>query len=165
MVELFPSLSVGSTDTQRTDRTLMANSRRKWLAFGRRIGNGTLFAIALAIPLAGASLAQDAGVSGIPQGPGNINGVNGSVRDPSGVGNAGKVAPLPEPNIGPVTPPAVAPVYSTGPLVRRGPARVGLVRPQWSRLPPRARRAVEEAAVKENDRLLKHGVTSICRGC
>jgi len=29
----------------------------------------------------------------------------------------------------------------------------------------RARHRAERAAVKENDRLLKHGVTSICRGC
>jgi hypothetical protein len=32
-------------------------------------------------------------------------------------------------------------------------------------LPPRARHAAERAAVKENDRLLNHGITSICRGC
>jgi len=29
----------------------------------------------------------------------------------------------------------------------------------------RERRKAEQAQVKENDRLLHHGVTSICRGC
>jgi hypothetical protein len=137
----------------------MASARRGWLALARRRLSSALFGGALAILLAGASLAQDAGVSGIPLGPANINGVNGTVRDPSGVGNASKVAPLPEPSIQPVMPPAAAPLTST----RVG--RVGVVQPRWSRLPPRARHKLEEAAVKENDRLLKHGITSICRGC
>jgi hypothetical protein len=42
---------------------------------------------------------------------------------------------------------------------------VRVARPRWSRLSPRARRIAERAAIKENDRLLRHGVTSICRGC
>jgi hypothetical protein len=29
----------------------------------------------------------------------------------------------------------------------------------------RTRRSAERAAVKENDRLLNHRITSICRGC
>lgn len=125
----------------------------------RRVRAKLLLAGAIAVLLAGGALAQDAGVSGIPPGPGNINGLNGSVRDPSGIGNASKVAPLPEPSIHPVTPPAAAPLVST----RVG--RVGVVRPRTSQLSPRARRIAERNAVKENDRLLKHGITSICRGC
>ena len=39
------------------------------------------------------AFAQDAGVSGIPRGPGNAGGLNNSLNDPSGVGNAAKVAP------------------------------------------------------------------------
>jgi hypothetical protein len=144
-----------------TGRTadLLAKAQRERFASARRIGSMVFLGGVLAILLAGTSVAQDAGVSGIPQGPGNINGPNGSGRDPSGIGNASKMAPLPGPSVQPVTPPAAAPLTST----RVG--RVGVVRPRWSRLPPSARRKLEEAAVKENDRLLKHGITSICRGC
>jgi len=42
--------------------------------------------------------AQDAGVSGIPPGPANARGLNGSVNDPSGIGNAARVPALPPPS-------------------------------------------------------------------
>jgi hypothetical protein len=38
------------------------------------------------------------GVSGIPSGPGSVGGVNNSVNDPSGIGNASKVPPPPPPS-------------------------------------------------------------------
>jgi hypothetical protein len=120
-----------------------------------------LFAVALAMLLAAPAFAQDAGVSGIPQGPGNINGPNNSGRDPSGIGNASRVAPLPGPNLNPVPVPSAAPAYSGS--ARSVPTRVA--RPNYARLSPRQRKIAEKEAVKENDRLLKHGVTSICRGC
>jgi hypothetical protein len=137
----------------------MANAQGEWPAFGRKAGSRALLAAALAIPFATASLAQDAGVSGIPLGPANINGQNNTGRDPSGIGNAAKVAPLPGPSVQPVAPRAAAPLTST----RVG--RVGVARPRYSHLPPRQRRIAERAAVKEYDRLLKHGAVSICRGC
>lgn len=137
----------------------MANARPEGLALGRRIGCCALLSAAFVTLLATASLAQDAGVSGIPRGPANINGQNNTGRDPSGIGNAAKVAPPPEPSIHAVTRPAAAPLVST----RAG--RVGVVRPRFSHLPPRERRIAERAAVKEYDRLLKHGAVSICRGC
>lgn len=120
-----------------------------------------LFAAALAMLLAAPVFAQDAGVSGIPPGPANINGLNNTGRDPSGIGNASRVAPLPGPNLNPVPVPSAAPVYST--RSRSVSARVA--RPRYSHLSPRARKIAEKEAIKENDRLLKHGVTSICRGC
>ena len=137
----------------------MADAQGEWLAFGRKMGSRLLLGIALAMLLATVSFAQDAGVSGIPLGPANINGQNNTGRDPSGIGNATKVAPLPEPSFRAVTPPTAAPLVST----RAG--RVGVVRPRYSHLSPRERRIAERAAVKEYDRLLKHGAVSICRGC
>jgi len=125
--------------------------------FGRR-----LRAVAFAMLVAAPAFAQDAGVSGIPQGPGSPNGLNNSGRDPSGIGNASRIAPLPGPNLNPVpVPSAAAPTYSRG--ARSVPTRVA--RPNYSHLSPRARKIAEKEAIKENDRLLKHGVTSICRGC
>jgi hypothetical protein len=129
--------------------------------FGKPTRRAAWLVVALCIVAAPAFAQQDAGVSGIPQGPGNINGLNNSGRDPSGIGNASRVAPLPQPDLRPVPVPSTAPLYSTQPSVRS--SRVA--RPDWSRLSPRERRKAEKAAVKENDRLLKYGVTSICRGC
>jgi hypothetical protein len=137
----------------------MADAQVEWLAFGRKTGSPVLLGIALAMLLATVSFAQDAGVSGIPLGPANINGLNNTGRDPSGIGNASKVAPLPGPSIHAVTPQAAPPLVST----RVG--RAGVARPRYSHLSPRQRRVAERAAVKEYDRLLKHGAVSICRGC
>jgi hypothetical protein len=125
--------------------------------FGRRL----LAAVALAMLFAAPAFAQDAGVSGIPQGPGNVNGLNNSGRDPSGIGNASRMAPLPGPNLNPVPVPSSGAATST--RARSVPTRV--VQPRYSHLSPKARKIAEKEAVKENDRLLKHGVTSICRGC
>jgi hypothetical protein len=137
----------------------MAYVQGEWLASGPQLGSRALLGIALAALLATASFAQDAGVSGIPLGPANINGQNNTGRDPSGIGNASRVAPPPEPSVHPAGPPAAAPLVST----RVG--RVGVARPRFSHLPPRQRQIAEKAAVKEYDRLLKHGAVSICRGC
>jgi hypothetical protein len=122
-----------------------------------------LFAVALAVLLATPSFAQDAGVSGIPPGPGNVNGLNGSIRDPSGVGNASRMPSLPQPSTAPVTPSVSAGSRSA---IRPGLTRVRVARGHRTRfMSARARHRAERTAVKENDRLLKHGVTSICRGC
>jgi hypothetical protein len=107
------------------------------------------------------SIAQDAGVSGIPSGPGNVNGTNGSVRDPSGIGNAARTPSPSQPNLSP------RPVPSGGSLSSTRPSTTPRTRTarRWRHLPKRQRQRLERAAVKENDRLLHHGVTSICRGC
>jgi hypothetical protein len=131
--------------------------------YGSSLLKQRLVAVALAMLLAAPAFAQDAGVSGIPQGPANVNGLNNTGRDPSGIGNASRMAPLPGPNLNPVPVPSAAPITSTGPSGRS--ARVRVARPDYSRLSPRQRKIAEKEAVKENDRLLKHGVTSICRGC
>jgi len=129
-------------------------------------GRSIVLAAALATLLGTASLAQDAGVSGIAPGPGNVNGLNGSIRDPSGIGNAAKVPALPQPAIRPVTPTTVTPLNATRPVLRQGSVRVRAIRQRRTRFASsHARNGAERAAVRENDRLLKHGVTSICRGC
>jgi hypothetical protein len=107
------------------------------------------------------SFAQDAGVSGIPSGPGNVNGTNGSVRDPSGIGNAGRVPSARQPDLNPVPVPNGGHLSSTRPSYT---PRTRYAR-RWRHLPKHQRQKLERAAVKENDRLLGHGLTSICRGC
>jgi len=70
-----------------------------------------VFLILLAAPAA--SFARTAGaagsgnvpISGIAPGPANAGGMNNVMVDPSGIGNASKVAPLPQPHISvPVVP-------------------------------------------------------------
>lgn len=130
------------------DRSLFVDSR---------ISRSVLLAVALTFVLAAASLAQDAGVSGIPPGP--ANGWNS--RKPSF--NTAKVPSIPPPTIRPVMPTTVAPFNPTRPLLGQGSSRVPTVRARSSS--SHARRSSDHIAVKENDRLLNHGVTSICRGC
>jgi hypothetical protein len=109
----------------------------------------------------GTSSAQDAGVSGIPPGPGNARGLNGSVNDPSGIGNAARMPPLPaqaSPSPVPVT---AAPSSGYRPLPMQRAARVR--RPRYAAL--RYRRGADRAAIRERDQLIDHGVRSICKGC
>jgi hypothetical protein len=119
---------------------------RQSLFVGSLISSSALLAVALT----SASLAQNAGVSGIPPGPANgWNSRNPSFNLPQ------MPPPIPPPTIRPVTPPTVAPLNQT---VGQGSYRVPAVRAQSSSSPC-------DTAVRENDQLLDHGVTSICRGC
>src|SRR6476660_4038006 len=100
--------------------------------------------VLLAVALTSASLAQNAGVSGIPPGPANgWNSRNPSFNLPQ------MPPPIPPPTIRPVTPPTVAPLTST--TVGQGSNRVPTVRAQPS--------SSRDTAVRENDQLLDHGVT------
>jgi hypothetical protein len=49
--------------------------------------------------MAGGAGAGNIPISGIPPGPANVGGLNNVLADPSGIGNASKVAPLPPPHI------------------------------------------------------------------
>jgi hypothetical protein len=63
------------------------------------------FLAVLAAPAASfARMAGEAGtgnvpISGIAPGPGNVGGINNATVDPSGIGNASKIAPLPPPRM------------------------------------------------------------------
>jgi hypothetical protein len=49
--------------------------------------------------MAGAAGAGNLPISGIPLGPANAGGLNNEMADPSGIGNASRMAPLPPPQI------------------------------------------------------------------
>ena len=131
---------------------------RGWMT-GRAAFTSVAILVLLAAP--GRSPAQDAGVSGIAPGPANARGPNGSVNDPSGIGNAAKVPAIPPPAISPVNPPTVsAPTtYRTLPVQRA----VKMRRTRFAA--SRSRRAAARATVSEQDRLLDRKITGICRGC
>ena len=142
--------------------------------FSRRsiIDRGAVVSLAVLCLLASPtrSPAQDAGVSGIPPGPGNVNGLNGSVRDPSGIGNAAKIPALPQPTITPVRPPALAPsagYRTTSPAYSYRPIHVRpTVKTKRTRFATkRSHRSASKAHASKQDRRIDNGVVSICRGC
>src|ERR1700704_3489831 len=131
---------------------------RRWMV-GRAAFVSVALLCLLAAPLR--SPAQDAGVSGIPPGPANARGLNGSVNDPSGIGNAARLPALPPPTITPVTPPTVSPSAGYRGLPVQRAVKIRRTRFTTSR----SRRSAARAAVREQGGLLDGRVPSICRGC
>jgi hypothetical protein len=112
------------------------------------------------------SPAQDAGVSGIAPGPANARGLNGSINDPSGIGNAARVPAIAPPAIRPVVPPTLAPSSSYRPVPMQRAAKIKRTRYAAHRSRRAAKQeAIDRAAVKENDKLIDRKLMSICRGC
>jgi hypothetical protein len=109
----------------------------------------------------GRSTAQDAGVSGILPGPANARGLNGSISDPSGIGNAAKVAPLRQPDLRPVpVPRASSPV-----VIRSAPVPATVKIRRTRSATSESKRAAGSAAVGAQDKQLDRKMISICRGC
>lgn len=107
------------------------------------------------------SFAQDAGVSGI-RGPGSAGGLNNSVNDPSGIGNAARIPP--PPNIAVPAVPSAAPMVST----RASPAVTPRVRRVKQRGESLSRREVRRASSRAPARTRTKSIDSkfsICRGC
>ncbi len=134
------------------------------------IGRAALASLALLCLQALPARAQDTGVSGVPPGPGNVNGLNGSVRDPSGIGNAAKVPALPQPNIAPVPVPSVSPsagYRSSSPAgsYRQLEVRRAVKGKRTRFATTRSRRAAAKAQVSDEDKRIDRKVISICRGC
>jgi hypothetical protein len=127
-------------------------------------GKSRVFALALLSCLAPAlSPAQDAGVSGVPRGPGSAGGLNNSLNDPSGIGNAARIPAPPPPSMAvPVVPSAAPSVSSrvssrTAPMVRRATRHeTRASRREFRRSSARASRGREK---------LLDSKFSICRGC
>jgi hypothetical protein len=125
------------------------------------LGKSTFLALAFLAGLTAPmkSLAQDAGVSGIPHGPGSIGGVNNTINDPSGIGNAARIAPLPSPSM------AAPAVPFTPPIVSRStPVMTGVNRRVATFSRRGLRRSSVHTAIRPGDKLLDQKL-SICRGC
>src|SRR5258706_12190983 len=102
-------------------------------------GKSAFFALALAASLVApmkslAQIAGDAGVSGIPHGPGSAGGLNNSVNDPSGIGNAARIQSPPPPSMAVPLGPPTAPTGSNPPSPRSTPR--GNMKPRAARLSP-----------------------------
>jgi hypothetical protein len=119
------------------------------------------FALALLVALIDplASFAQDAGVSGIPRGPGSAGGLNNSVNDPSGIGNAARTQPPPPPSI-------AVPVVPSAPTVssRLSPRSAPIVNRRTVSSRRELRRSSSRGAIRARDKSIDQKM-SICRGC
>ena len=128
--------------------------------FGKSAFFAFAFLVTLMAPMA--SFAQDAGVSGIPRGPGSAGGLNNSVNDPSGIGNAARIPPPPPPSIAvPVVP--SAPTVS-GRLSPRSAPIVTKVNRRTVSSRREFRRSSSHAAIRARDKSIDRKM-SICRGC
>ncbi len=121
------------------------------------------FTLAFATCLAAPAPAQDAGVSGIPRGPGSIGGLNNSINDPSGIGNAARIPPPPPPSTAVPTPPSTAPYVSSRVSSRYAPA-VRRMNRQEARASRREFRRSSARGSRGREKLLDSKF-SICRGC
>ena len=125
-------------------------------------GKSAFFVLILSVGLAAPAFAQDAGVSGI-RGVGSAGGLNNSVNDPSGIGNAARIAPPPQPNIAVPIVPSAAPMVSTrvSPAVTPR-ARINRRAANVSRSETRRSSVRSPARARSNPIDSKF---SICRGC
>jgi hypothetical protein len=122
----------------------------------------------LLAPMQGlAQIPGDAGVSGIPRGPGSVGGLNNSGNDPSGIGNAARVQPPPPPSMAVPVVPSGSPVVSSrlspryAPVVRIKRRGKAVSRRESRRGPVHAEtRARDKQLDRKLDRTL-----NICRGC
>jgi len=130
------------------------------------LGKSTVLTLALAACLAAPvqSLAQDAGVSGIPRGPGSAGGLNNSVNDPSGIGNAGRIQSPPPPSMAVPSVPTMAPAVSNRLSPRSTPRVTRVDRPTTTESRSKARRSSTRASTRSRDRQID-STLSICRGC
>jgi hypothetical protein len=128
-------------------------------------GKSAVFALAFVSCLAAPApcFAQDAGVSGIPRGPGSIGGLNNSVNDPSGIGNAARIPPPPPPSMAVPAVPSVAPSVSSRVSSRPSPVVRRATR-QEARASRREGRRSSARASRAREKLLDSKF-SICRGC
>jgi hypothetical protein len=111
------------------------------------------------------SLAQnagDAGVSGIPHGPGSVGGLNNTINDPSGVGNAARIQPPPPPSMAaPVVP--SSPVVTSRPSPSYGPVRK--LRPRAEAVSHRRRESRRARGAARGEEKLLDRKMNICKGC
>jgi hypothetical protein len=122
-----------------------------------------VFAVALVGCLAAPCFAQDAGVSGIPRGPGSAGGLNNSINDPSGIGNAARIPPPPPPSLAVPVVPSAAPAIS-GRLSSRPAPIVRRMSRQEARAARRELRRSSTRPHRSRQKMIDSKF-SICRGC
>jgi hypothetical protein len=108
-------------------------------------------------------------ISGIRRGPGNAGGINNTTVDPSGIGNAARMATLPQPHIAAPTQPGgsrnpVAPLSMNVEPQAMGEVSGGHSQPRADQVPS------EKSLMNPNDPINRENAAidrtlNICRGC
>jgi hypothetical protein len=132
-------------------------------------GKSAFFALAIVASLIApikslAQSAREAGVSGIPHGPGSAGGLNNSVNDPSGIGNAARIQSPPPPSTAVPVVPSTVPTVSSRLSPRSTPIVKRVNRGTASLSRREFRRSSSHAAIRARDKL-NHRKLSICGGC
>jgi hypothetical protein len=109
-------------------------------------------------------------ISGIAPGPANAGGLNNVAVDPSGVGNASRIAPLPQPHTGAVAIPQTTSQNPGSPsLTISGQqlldAPVGHRQPRADQVPSEKSLMDPNDPVNKENAALDRMINSICRGC
>jgi hypothetical protein len=104
-------------------------------------------------------------ISGVPRGPGNAGGLNNSTVDPSGIGNARRMATLPQPEIAAPAPRdrSVPPAMSVEPQ-SMGEISGGHRQPRADQVPSR-RSAMDQNRADNRENAALDSKLDICRGC
>jgi len=109
-------------------------------------------------------------ISGIPRGPANAGGMNNAAVDPSGIGNAAKMATLPQPHIAA----PMQPGGSRNPGARPSmnvdqqslpEAPVGHRQPRADQVPSESDLMNPNDPINRENAALDRMVNGICRGC
>ena len=108
-------------------------------------------------------------ISGIPRGPANAGGMNNTAVDPSGIGNAAKMATLPQPHIAAPTPPGgsrspVAPASMNVEPQAMGEVSGGHSQPRANQVPSEQNLTNPNAPVNRQNTAFDRTL-NICRGC
>ena len=110
-------------------------------------------------------------ISGIPRGPGNAGGLNNATINPSGLRNASRIAPLPQPHI-------AAPMQPSGSQNPTAPASMNLGQqplpealggggrqPRADQVPSESNLMNPNDSVNRDNAAVDHMINGICRGC
>src|SRR5229473_2516976 len=119
---------------------------------------------------AGSGAMGNVPISGIARGPANAGGLNNSTVDPSGVGMAARIAPLPQPHIAA----AARPVGSRSPaeppsmnsdqqLLPEAP--VGHRQPRADQVPSEKNLMNPNDPMNQDNAAVDRTINGICRGC
>jgi hypothetical protein len=109
-------------------------------------------------------------ISGIPRGPANAGGINNATVDPSGVGNAARMATLPRPDIAAPTPPGgsrnpVAPPSMNVEPQTMGEQSGGHSQPRADQVPSEKSLMNPNDPINRENAALDRMIKGICRGC
>jgi hypothetical protein len=114
---------------------------------------------------AGSGAMGNVPISGIARGPANAGGLNNAAVDPSGVGNASRIAPLPQPNIAAPTIARAAGSRNPAGVSDLPEAPVGHRQPRADQVPSEKNPMNPNDPMNQDNAAVDRTINGICRGC